>query len=166
MKLFCTFGFMIFGMVGFMKTGDELNPVYIVFGVLVGFVFTLLCGIIFKLLAGLCNRDTQKTHGKKIIACVVWRGMLFIVPFSVMSFLAALFLHWNSAGLFVSAGIMTAATSIVMEITRYHEKPKIRNSIFLPMAASLLSMAWLISVGFLETIPGMLDTLAGVFLER
>ena len=166
MKFICTLSFMIFGVVAFMKQGNEWDPVYLIFGVLVGLLFTLLCGILFKLLTGLFNPDTRKAYGKILIAYVVWKGMLFIVPFSVMSFMAAFFLHWNSAGLFISAGIMTSATSVVMEISRYHEKPKIRNSIILPMAASILSMAWLFSVGFLQAIPGLLDTLVSVFLEK
>lgn len=166
MKFSCALSFMVFGVVAFMKEGNELNPVYLVFGILVGLVFTILCGMLFKLFAGLFNRDTQKACGKLLISYAVWKGMLFVVPFAAMSFLAAFFLHWNSAGLFISAGIMTAATSVVMEISRYHERPKIKNSIVLPMIASLLSMAWLFSVGFLQGLPGLLDTLASVFLEK
>lgn len=166
MKFTAILCFMVFGTVALMQQGDLLNPINIGFGILSGLVFALLSAILFRLSAGLFNRDTKKKYGPMFVTWVVWRGMLFLVPFAVMAALAALLLHWESAGLFISAGIMSAATAVIMEISRYHEKPKLKNSIVLPMTASILSMAWLFSVGWLKMAAGMLGALAGFLLNR
>lgn len=163
-KFICTASFILFGIVSFMTTGDEFNWINLTFGVLMGLLFTLLCAICFKLFTALFNPDTRRDYGKVFVAWVVWRGMLFLVPFAVMTLLATILLEWKSSGLFLSAGIMTSSTAIVMEISKYHTKPKIKNSIVLPMIASVISMGWLFSVGFLQTIPGWLHAISGVLL--
>lgn len=164
-KLICSLSFMIFGMTAFWKPGGGPRPVYLVFGLLVGLLFTLLTSGVFKLFASLLNGDTRKAYGKKYIALMVWKGMLFLVPFSIMALLAVAFFHWHSAGLFLSAGIMSASTAIVMEISRCQPKPRIKNSILLPMMASLLSMGWLFSLGFLSAIPQWAETLSGFLIQ-
>lgn len=163
MKFTAILCFIVFGMVALLKQDRPFDPVRLILGAIAGLSFALLAAILFRLSASLFNRDTRKQYGPMFTTYVVWRGMLFLVPFAAMAAMAALLLRWDSAGLFVSAGVMSAATAVIMEISRYHERPKLKNSIVLPMTASILSMAWIFSIEWLKTAADLASAAAGYF---
>jgi hypothetical protein len=148
--LFC---FAVFGATGLLKPFDRFNPVHIILGVVIGICFGFLCRLSLSVVLGLANRSLKKLHGRGIVGAAVARSMLFLVPFALMSLLAAYVLRWSALSAFVSAGLMTAAVAAAIELGRVKNRPEIKDTILASVVAWALSAAWIYALGFLGRLP-------------
>ena len=151
--------FAIFGMVGSFQQGQEFNVLNLLFGMLVGLVFGWVSMLILAIFLRWINPGLKKTQKKGFARRAVSSGMVFMVPFAMMAFMAAYFLHWKSAGLFVSAAISTVAVATGAEISRLYEKPKLWNNILPSVVAAACSMVWLFAIVQIQSIPATIISL-------
>jgi hypothetical protein len=151
--------FALFGVVGSFQQGQESNLINLFYGMLVGLVFGWVSMLILTIFLSLINPGLKKTQKKGFARRAVSSGMVFMVPFALMAFMAAYYLHWKSAGLFVSAAISTVAIATGAEISKYYEKPKIWNNIVPSVLASACSMAWLFLIVQIQSIPSTIISL-------
>lgn len=149
--------FAAFGVTAFVNLADPWNVTNLIFGILTGLFFGFVCRRFLAGLLGLFNRDLKSTHGKKIATLAVERGMVFMVPFSVMALAASFFMGWSLTGGFVSAGLMTAGAMSAVEIGRFKGKPALKNTILSSVAAWCFSTLWLFAAPILGKIPPYLD---------
>jgi len=148
--LFC---FAVFGVIGLLNPFDRFNPVSIILGITVGICFGFLCRLLLSVVLGLANRSLKTPHGRGIVGAAVARSMLFLLPFALMSLLAAYVLRWSALSAFVSAGLMTAAVAAAIELGRIKAKPEIKDTILASVVAWALSAAWIYALGFLGRLP-------------
>jgi hypothetical protein len=151
--------FALFGMVSAMQPGRESNVLNIVYGMLVGLVFGWVSMLVLAIFLGWINPALKKTQKRGFARRAVSSGMVFMVPFALMAFMAAYFLHWKSAGLFVSAAISTVAVATGAEISKLYEKPKLWNNIIPSILASACSMVWLFVIVQVQSFPATLISL-------
>jgi hypothetical protein len=159
--------FALFGIVSAMQPGRESNVLNIVYGMLVGIVFGWVSMLVLAVFLGWINSGLKKTQKRGFARRAVSSGMVFMVPFVMMAFMAAYFLHWKSAGLFVSAAISAVAVATGAEISRLYAKPKLWNNIIPSILASACSMVWLFLIVQIQSLPATLInlyTLAARFL--
>ncbi len=64
------------------------------------------------------NRRVRKSHGYGAFKSAIGIGFLMLLPFTVLSLLAELFLGWSAVQAFAAAGIMTGAALAGMELGR------------------------------------------------
>jgi hypothetical protein len=146
--------FTLFGIVAVVQRGQEFNPWYLLYGAVVGFAFGWISMFILALLLRLINPGLRKTIKNGFARKAVAQGMVFLVPFALMAFMATYLLHWKSATLFVSAGISTVAIATGEEIGKLYPKPKLWNNIVPSMVASAISMLWLYLIVQVQSLPG------------
>ncbi len=151
--------FAIFGMVGSFQQGQEFNVLNLLFGMLVGLVFGWFSMLFLTILLRWINPGLKKTQKKGFARRAVSAGMVFMVPFAMMTFMAATILHWKSAGLFVSAAISTVAVATGAEISKLYEKPRLWNNILPSVVAAACSMAWLFVIVQIQSIPATIISL-------
>lgn len=159
--------FALFGIVSAMQPGRESNILNIVYGLLVGIVFGWVSMLVLAIFLGWINPALKKTQPRGFARRAVSNGMVFMVPFALMAFMAAYFLHWKSAGLFVSAAISAVAVATGAEISKLYEKPRLWNNLVPSVLASACSMLWMILIVQVLSIPSTLlnlYTLAAKFL--
>jgi len=154
--------FAIFGIVGSFQEGQELNLLNILYGMLVGLVFGWFTMLVLAIFLKWINPELKMTQKKGFARRAVSFGMVYMVPFATMAFMAAYFLHWKSAGLFVSAAVSAVAVATGAEISRLYEKPKIWNNIVPSMLASACSMAWLFLIVRVQSFPATVIALYGL----
>lgn len=152
--------FALFGMVGSFQQGQEFNILNLLYGMLVGLVFGWASMLILTIFLSWINPSLKKTQKKGFARRAVSSGMVFMVPFAAMAFIAAFFLHWKSVGLFVSAAISTVAVATGAEISKLYEKPKLWNNIVPSVLASACSMVWLFMIVRVESFPA---TIIGLY---
>jgi hypothetical protein len=152
--------FALFGMVSAMQQGQESNLLNILYGILVGLVFGWVSMLILAIFLGWINPALKKTQKRGFARRAISSGMVFMVPFALMAFMAATFLHWKSAGLFVSAAISAVAVATGAEISKLYDKPKLWNNIIPSILASACSMVWLFVIVQVQSLP---DTLIGLY---
>jgi len=152
--------FALFGMVGSFQQGQEFNLLNLLYGMLVGLVFGWISMLILAIFLRWINPGLKKTEKKGFARRAVSSGMVFMVPFALMAFMAAYFLHWKSAGLFVSAAISTAAVATGAEISKLYEKPRLWNNIVPSVVATGCSMVWLFAIVQIQSIPA---TIIGLY---
>jgi hypothetical protein len=152
--------FATFGVVGSFQQGQELNVLNLLFGMLVGLVFGWISMMILTIILKWINPGLKMTQKRGFARRAVSSGMVFMVPFALMAFMAAYFLHWKSAGLFVSAAISTAAVATGAEISRLYEKPRLWNNIVPSVVATGCSMVWLFAIVQIQSIPA---TIIGLY---
>jgi hypothetical protein len=148
--------FAILGMVGTFQQGEAFNIWNSLFGMLIGLVFGFLSMTILAMFLRWINPELKKTQPKGFARRAVSSGMVFMVPFAFMAFMAAYFLHWKSVALFVSAAISTVAIATGAEIGKLYEKPKLLNNIVPSILASGCSMAWMYLIVQIQSIPSSL----------
>ncbi|MEW6573773.1 MAG: hypothetical protein AB1374_09095 [Bacillota bacterium] len=148
--LFC---FAVFGATGLLNPFDRFNPVHIIMGVAVGICFGFLCRLSLSVVLGLANRSLKRIHGRGVVGAAVARSMLFLLPFALMSLLAAYILRWSALSAFVSAGLMTAAVAAAIELGRIKAKPEIKDTVLASVVAWAFSATWIYALGFLGRLP-------------
>lgn len=151
--------FTLFGIVATFQQGKEFDPWYLLYGAVVGFAFGWISMFILALLLRLINPGLRKIIKNGFARKAVAQGMVFMVPFAVTAFMAAYFLHWRSATLFISAGISAVAIAIGEEIGKLYGKPKLWNNIVPSVVASACSLAWLYLIVQIQTLPGTVISL-------
>jgi hypothetical protein len=151
--------FALFGMVSAMQQGQESNLLNIVYGILVGIVFGWVSMLVLAVFLGLINPGLKKTQKRGFARRAVSSGMVFMVPFALMALMAVYFLHWKSAGLFVSAAISAVAVATGAEISRLYEKPRLWNNIIPSILASACSMLWLFVIVQVQSFPATIISL-------
>jgi hypothetical protein len=151
--------FALFGMVSAFQQGQESNVLNIVYGILVGIVFGWVSMLVLAIFLWGINPGLKKTQKKGFARRAVSSGMVFMLPFALMAFMAAYFLHWKSAGLFVSAAISAVAVATGAEISKLYEKPKLWNNIVPSILASACSMVWLFLIVQIQSIPSTILSL-------
>jgi Kef-type K+ transport system membrane component KefB len=160
--------FALFGIVSAMQPGRESNVLNIVYGMLVGIVFGWVSMLVLAIFLGWINSGLKKTQKRGFARRAISAGMVFMVPFALMAFIAAYYLHWKSAGLFISAAISAVAVATGAEISKLYEKPKLWNNIVPSILASACSMAWLYLIVQVQSFPSTiinLYTLVTTFLS-
>jgi hypothetical protein len=156
--------FCAFGLVGFLHRGNDLNAWYMLYGALVGLVFGFLSMLLLAIVLRIINPKLKKIYSNLGFARKsVSEGMVFMVPFAVMAMLAAYYLNWSSAGLFVSAAIASAASGTGAAISKLYDKPKLWNNIVPSVLASACSMAWLYFIVQVQSLPSQVTALIGMF---
>lgn len=151
--------FMLFGVMAFSNPLDQYNPYSIVFGAFIGLLFGFLCRLFLVWLLSLFNKQLRQNNGKKAIAAAVSRGMLFLLPFAIMAFLSHYYLHWFMTSAFLSAGIMSAATSASIEIGTLKGKQELKNTVVPSLVAAAFSALWILGTGLLVAVPGLIEGL-------
>ena len=151
--------FALLGIVGNFHQGQESNLLNIVNGMLIGLVFGWFSMLVLAIFLNIINPALKKTQRRGFARRAVSAGMVFMVPFALMAFVAAYYLHWKSAGLFVSAAISAVAVATGAEISKLYEKPKLWNNIVPSILASASSMAWLYLIVQVQSIPTTLINL-------
>jgi hypothetical protein len=152
--------FAVFGTVGTFQQGEGFTLWNSLYGMLVGLVFGFISMTILAIFIRWINPELRKTQPNGFARRAVSSGMVFMVPFAVMAFLAAYFLHWKSVALFVSAAISAVAVATGGEVGKLYEKPKLWNNIVPSILASGCSMAWMYLIVQIQSIP---STLIGMY---
>jgi hypothetical protein len=157
--------FCVFGMVGFIRQGGDMNLWFILYGVLTGLIFGSLSMLILAIVLRIINPKLKLTQKKGFARRSVSEGMVYMVPFAVMAVLAAFFLNWSSAGLFVSAAIAAAASATGGAISRLYDKPRLLNNVVPSVIASACSMVWLFFVAQVQSVPSMVAGIVGMLSQ-
>jgi hypothetical protein len=160
--------FALFGVLGTLQQGQEFDLLNILYGLLVGLVFGWVSIMILTIFLRWINPGLKKTQKKGFARRAVSSGMVFMVPFAVMAFMAVTILHWKSAGLFVSGAISAVAVATGAEISKLYEKPKLWNNIVPSVLATLSSMTWLYLIVRIQSFPAAiigLYSLVSTFLN-
>jgi hypothetical protein len=160
--------FALFGVLGSLQQGQEFDLLNIVYGSLVGLVFGWVSIMIMTIFLRWINPGLKKTQKKGFARRAVSSGMVFMVPFAVMAFMAVTLLHWKSAGLFVSGAISAVAVATGAEISKLYEKPRLWNNIVPSVVATVCSMTWLYLIVRIQSFPSAilgLYSLVSTFLN-
>lgn len=98
-------------------------------------------------LAGLLhmlNPEVAQTHGGVASLTAVASGMLMLIPFTVLALIAELALGWSAAQAFATAGIMTGAAGIGVEMGRLGP-PKVANALLPTAWGGLFVAIWVVA---------------------
>lgn len=155
--LLATICFAVFGAVAYLFSGPKFSYLNIIFGIVVGLIFAWLCTRLMALFFGIANSHLRQQHGPGFALGAVARGMLSMVPYAVLAFLAVYFLHWKTATLFISAAIMAAGAAAGAEIGKLG-KPRPVNFILPTLVAFAVSAGWMYSIGSLQVVLGVIKT--------
>ena len=164
-----TLCFIVFGIVAFMDFNNPLNRINIGVGIALGFVFSFLSKLILSVFFRILNGDVKKNYSKKHIKAAISFGMVYLVPFSVMAFLASYYMHWTATSAFLSTGIMTVSALTAVELGKLKSKPSIFNSIAATVAGAMISSLWLFTAAFSKLVPlyvGALIKYISTFLSQ
>lgn len=149
--------FVAFGISAFSNPLDRLNLYNIGFGIIIGLFFGYLFKKFLRSLLGLVNRNLKKEKGKESIVYAVDAGMLFLIPFAVMSLISTFYLKWYLTGGFISAGIMSVGTAAALEIGKLKGKQELKNTIITSLVSFVFSFIWTLSVQLLIRVPGFIE---------
>jgi magnesium-transporting ATPase (P-type) len=147
--------FAIFGVVSASEPGLEFSLLNIFYGMAVGLVFGWVSMLVLAIFLSWINPGLKKTQRKGFARRAVSSGMVYMFPFAVMAFVATYYLHWSSAGLFVSAAISTVAVATGAEISRLYDKPRLWNNIVPTVLASACSMVWMFVIVQVQSFPSL-----------
>lgn len=148
--------FIVFGVISTMQRGNEKDLVNILFGVLIGLVFGWISMWLMAMFIRWFNPGLKKKYKRSFARKAVSCAMVYMVPFSAMALIAVYFLHWKSAGLFVSAAISAVAVSVGAELAKLYDKPKMINNIIPSIIAAGCSMLWMFFITQITALPSLL----------
>ena len=148
-----TLCFMLFGMVGTFQQGQEFNVVNLIYGLFIGLIFGWISTGILAMILKWINPSLKKTQKRGFARRAVSAGLVFMVPFVLMAFMATYYLHWKSVSLFISAAISAVAVATGGEISKLYEKPKLWNNIIPSIIASGFSMVWIYTLVAVQSLP-------------
>lgn len=158
--------FIFFGILAFSNPLDLYNPYNIGFGAIAGLFFGFLCRLFLIRLLSALNPQIKQHIGKNAISAAVNRGMMFMIPFTVMAFFSFYYLKWFITSGFLSVGIMSAAACASIEIGKLKQKQEIKNTVVTSLTASAFSTLWIFGTGFLAVVPGFIEGVAGFILSQ
>jgi hypothetical protein len=112
---------------------------FAVFGSLLGLLGLLLLTAMLTLF----NPQARRQHGFRLIAGTVTRGFMLLIPFTVLALATSLWLHWDAAQAFASAGLMAAGAATGGEMTKIGGG-RIAGSLLPVLGSMLLALAWML----------------------
>ncbi|ADQ05697.1 hypothetical protein Calow_2191 [Caldicellulosiruptor owensensis OL] len=149
--------FAVFGLVAVHNPFDRFNAFNLTVGVITGICFGIVYRFMLSFILGITNRKLKQKHGRKEVKKAIARGMTFLLPFALMSLVAAYLLHWTALAGFVSAAFMTASVAAAVELGKLKGKQEAKDALFASVTASLLGIAWNFSLNFVGKIPLYLE---------
>jgi hypothetical protein len=109
-----------------------------------GLVVVALIGLaVLSVVLHLLNPEVARAHGKPAAFVAVASGMVMVIPFAVLALIAELVLHWSAAQAFATAGVMTGAAGIGVEISRLGPGRK-ANALVPALAGGLFVVVWIL----------------------
>lgn|GEM_PF-803751 len=153
--------FAVFGAVAYLFSGPKFSYLNIIFGIVVGLIFAWLCTRLMAFFFGIANGHLRQQHGPGFALGAVARGMLSMIPYAVLTFLAVYFLHWKTATLFIASAITAAGAAAGVEIGKLG-KPRAVNFILPTLVAFAVSAGWMYTIGSLQVALGLIKTLIGM----
>lgn len=157
MGTFRRLAFIVLGITSIMDSSNPLNLYRLVVGLVIGLLFGMITTLFLKTLLLLFNPSAKKDLGSKAFKDVVNRGMLFLIPFAIMSLIATLYLHWDVNGSFISVALMTSGIGCNTELGKVTGKPMFKNTIVTTVIAGLFSGLWLIAIPYIGYLPGYVE---------
>ncbi len=154
--------FALFGVVSAFDQAHVSSLLNIFYGLVVGLVFGWVSMLVLAIFLSWINPGLKKTQRKGFARRAVSSGMVYMVPFALMAFMAVYLLHWKSAGLFVTAAVSTVAVATGAEISRLYEKPKLLNNIVPSVLAAGCSMVWMFVIVQVQSFPSVVIGLYGL----
>ena len=154
--------FAVFGVVSAFDQAHTSSLLNIFYGLAVGLVFGWVSMLVLAIFLSWINPGLKKTQRKGFARRAVSSGMVYMVPFAVMAFLVTYYLHWKSAGLFVSAAVSAVAVATGAEISKLYEKPKLWNNIVPSVLAAACSMVWMFVIVQVQSFPATIIALVGM----
>jgi heme/copper-type cytochrome/quinol oxidase subunit 2 len=139
--------FLIFGILSSLGK-QNFTTFNFVLSVLLSFVVGLLMIKFLILLLKSFNRDLIDNAGKHFAKEAVRKGMLFMIPFTVLAMLAFFILKWNAIMPFASAAITTSSAIAGAEVMQKGGK-SLRNIIIPTLLGMLFSTAWMLTLALL-----------------
>ncbi len=149
-RIFC---FAAFGITALVDITNPYNLVNLMLGALTGLLFGWVTRRFLILLIGLFNRDLKKEQGKDIVSLAVGKGLIFMVPFAVLSLLATFVLGWSVPGGFLSVGLMAGGVGSALELDRIKGKSSIQNSLASTVGCGAFSALWALGIGWISIVP-------------
>ena len=113
---------------------------------ILGTPLILLCLVLLALLLLVLNPQARRQNGWGGVAATIPRGLIMLVPFTVLALFAHFWLHWNSAQLFVSSGLMAAGAAIGFEMARIGGG-RIAGAVLPAVWSALLAIIWMFFSG-------------------
>lgn len=104
-------------------------------------------------LLALFNPAARRDHGVAAIAGAVVRGFVLLAPFTVLAAVAQLWLHWDAAQAFASAGLMAAGAATGAEMAKVGGG-RLAGSLPPMLGALALASAWMLLAGWLAAVIG------------
>ena len=103
----------------------------------------LLCLLPLVLLLLLLNPQARRQNGWAGVATTIPRGFIMLVPFTVLALFARFWLHWDSAQLFASSGLMAVGAAIGFELAKIGGG-RFTGAILPALWFALLSIIWML----------------------
>ena len=145
--------FILLGIVGFADATDPFEIGRLTAGIIVGILFGFVASVFFKMVLWLMNPKLNKTTGKKAIKEVVDRGMMFLLPFTVMSILAVFVLGWQANSVFVGPALMCVGVVVSSELEKAWGKAKFKNTITTVALSGGFASLWILAVNKAKFLP-------------
>ncbi len=145
--------FILLGITSFVEVSDPLNSGRLMAGVLVGILFGFVATTFYRSILWMMNPKLNKTLDKKVIKEVVNKGMLFLLPFTVMAMIAVFVLGWQVQGVFVSAALMSVGVVSSNELEKYVGKSKLRNTLASMVVSGGFASLWLLTINKVKFLP-------------
>lgn len=149
--------FILLGITSFADSTDPLNVGRLIAGVLVGIVFGFVATTFYRTILWTMNPKLNKVSDKKVIKEVVNKGMLFLLPFTVMAMIAVFVLGWRVQGVFVSAALMSVGVVASNELETYVGKSKIRNTLAATIVSGGFASLWLMTLNRVKFLPSYIS---------
>ena len=130
-------------MLGILCGGAQLA----VFGValaLIGLVVLVIALLLF-------NPKTRREHGVFSVVGAVARGFMLLVPFTVLAVVTYIWLNWDAAQTFTSAGLMAAGAATGAEMAKLGGG-RIMGCLLPMLWSMLLALAWMLLAGLLAAV--------------
>jgi len=154
--------FTAFGVTIFFNPLDPFN----LYNIGIGIIICLMLGMLYKkFLRGfmsLFNPIYKKENNKKSLFHAIDNGILFLVPFALMTIVATFYLKWSITSGFISTGFMAVGTAVAIEIGKLKGKQELKNTIVNWAISFLFSFILLFSVKILAKAPGLVEGITGL----
>lgn len=149
--------FIAIGISAFSNPMDRLNLYDMIFGALAGLLFGWLFRKFLKSFLSLFNSNFKKEMGKKPIRDAIDKGMLFLIPFTLMLLIAVYYLNWSETRGFVAAGLMAVGTASAIELGKAKGKQEIKNTLTSSGVSFFFSFLWTMSYAYLAKAPSFIE---------
>jgi len=154
--------FIAFGVTIFSNPLNRFNIYNIGFGIFVCIIFGWLFKKFLRGFLSLFNSNFKKEKNKKAIYYAINNGMLFLIPFALMTLIATFYLNWSITSGFISTGFMAVGTAVAFEMGKLKGKQELKNTIVCSGISFLFSFVLLFSVKILVKAPGLIEGITGL----